>query len=102
MTRGLHIIWVKVKISGNRHFNLNLPISLYAFEELLDCLMNLLQFGFFLKPKQQLPNDSSLSVHTIQSLLRSLSDFMHSLVGYESYDLVNIEVDNVKVSIKIR
>lgn len=95
-------MWVKVHISGGKPFYLNLPISLYAFEELLDCVMDLLGVACFFTPNQQLTNSSSISVHTIKSLIKALINLMNSLVGCESYDLVNVEVENVKVSIKIR
>lgn len=102
MTKNLHILWVKVYISGSKHFYLNLPISLYAFEELLDCLMDLLHVACFFSPKQQLTSSSSISVHTVKSLVKALINLMDSLVGSESYDLVNVEVENVKVSVKVR
>jgi hypothetical protein len=94
-------MWVKVYISGGKHFYLNLPVSLYAFEELLDCAMDLLDVASFFTPKQQVTNSSSISVHTVKALTKSLSDLMNSLVGSEPYELVNVEVENVKVSVKI-
>lgn len=102
MTKGLRILWVKVHISGCKHFYLNLPISLYAFEELLDCVTDLLEVACFFTPKRRVTNSSSISVHTLRSLLKALIKLMDSLVGSESYDLVNVEVENVKVSVKIR
>ncbi len=101
MTKRLPILWVKVQLSGSKHFYLNLPISLYAFEELLDSVMDLLDVASFFTPKNQLKNSSSISVHTVKSLMKSLISLMDSLVGGESYDLVRVEVENVKVSIKI-
>lgn len=95
-------MWVKVHISGGKHFYLNLPISLYAFEELLDWLMDLLNVACFFAPKKQLTNVSSISVHTVKSLTKALINLMDSLVGSEPYDLVNIKIENVEVSIKIR
>lgn len=102
MTKGLRILWIKVHISGGRHFYLNLPISFYVFEELLDCAMDLLDVACFFTPKQQLLGSSSLSVHTVSSLMKALSKLMDSLVGSEPYELINVEVENVKVSVKIR
>lgn len=102
MTKGLRILWVKVHISEGKHFYLNLPISLYAFEELLDCVMDLLDVACFFTPKQQLTNSSSISVHTVKSLMKALINLMDSLAGSEPYDLVKVEVDHVKVSVKIR
>lgn len=101
MTRRLPILWIKVQLSGDKHFYLNLPLSLYAFEELLDGVMDLLDVASFLTPKNQLKNSSSISVYTVKSMMKSLISLIDSLVGSESYDLVWVEVENVKVSIKI-
>jgi hypothetical protein len=90
-----------VQLSGSKHFYLNLPLSLYAFEELLDGAMDLLDVASFFTSKNQLKSSSSISVYTVKSLLKSLISLIDSLVGSESYDLVRVEVENVKVSIKI-
>ncbi len=102
MTKVLRILWVKVNISGGKHFYLNLPISLYAFGELLDCVMDLFNVVCFFVPKQQLSNSSSFPVHTLRSLMKGLINLMDSLVCSESYELVNVDVENVKVSVKVR
>lgn len=102
MTKGLRILWVKVQISGGKHFYLNLPISFYALEELLDCVMDLLNVTCFFTPKRQLINSSSFSVHTVKPLMKALINLMDSLAGSESYELVNVEVEHVKVSVRIR
>ncbi len=102
MTKGFRILWVKVHVNKDKHFYLNLPISLYAFEELLDCVMDLLDLACFFTPKKQIINSSSVSVHTVKDLMKALIKLLDSLVDTEPYDLVNVEVNNVKVSIKIR
>lgn len=101
LIRRLRILWVKVQVGGDKHIYLNIPVSLYAFEELLGCVMDLLDVVCFFAPKLLLTS-SSISVHTVKSLLKALFDLMASLVGNESYDLVNVEVENVKVSVKIQ
>jgi hypothetical protein len=95
-------MWVKVHISGGKHFYLHLPISYYAFEELFDCVMDLLSVACFFTPKRQLTDSSSVSICTMKSLMEVLINLMDSLFGSESCDLVNVEVENVKVSVKIR
>lgn len=102
MTKRLRILWVKVQISGGKHFYLNLPISLYAFEELLDCVIDLLNVACFFTPKQPLTSSSTVSVHTVKSLMKELINLMDLLAVSEPYDLVNAEIRNVKVSVKIR
>ncbi|MGC6173108.1 hypothetical protein [Lacrimispora sp. 38-1] len=102
LTKVLRILWVKVNISGDKHFYLNLPISLYAFGELLDCVTDLFDVVCFFVPRQQLTSSSSFPVHTLRSLMKGLTNLMDSLVCSESYELVNVDVENVKVSVKIR
>ncbi|MHC1723868.1 MAG: hypothetical protein AB9836_11780 [Aminipila sp.] len=101
LTKGFRILWIKVHISGGKHFSLNLPISLYAFQELLDCVMDLLDVACFFVPKQQMTKSSSMSVYMVKSLMKLLMNLIDSLVDNESYDLVDVEVENIKVSIKV-
>lgn len=96
----LRVLWIKVHIREGKRFYLNIPLAFYAFEELLDCIMDLLNVADFLIPKKQ--NNLPLSVHTIKSLIKELIHLMDSLVDSEPYDFVNVEVENVKVSLKIR
>lgn len=100
LTNRIRILWVKVHIRGGKNFYINLPISLYAFKELLDCIMDLVDVACFLTPAKQLAA-SSLSIGTISSLMKSFIKLADLLVGGESYDLLDVEADNVKVSIKI-
>jgi len=101
LNRGFRIVWVKVHIN-NKSFHLNLPISFYAFEELLDCFMDLLNFVCFFEPHNYKPAYSALSMHTIRELLYALIKLFDSITFTEPYDLVDVEVENVKVSIRIR
>lgn len=102
LTKGLRILWVKVHISGGRQFYLNLPLSLYAFHELLDCVMDLLAVACFFRPKRQLSNSQPISVHTVKLLMKELINLMDSLAGSEPYDLVSAQTNNVKVTVKIK
>lgn len=102
MTRGFRILWIKVNVTNGKHFYLNLPISLYVFEELLDCAMDLLNLICFFVPKGQSVASSQVSVHTVRDMFRTILKLLNSLVGSEAYDLVEVEARNVKVSVKIR
>jgi hypothetical protein len=81
---------------------MNLPISLYAFEELTECIMDLLTFACFFVPKGLRPSPYSLSVHEAKEVMQSILRMFESLTFDEAYDLVEVEAQNVKVSIKIR
>lgn len=98
--KGFRILWVKVHID-DKHIRINLPISLYAFEELLDCIMDLLELACFFAPNRPV-GSSSVSVHTVKSLAYEIIRLLNSLSDQEPYDLVDVAVNNVKVSIKIR
>lgn len=100
--RNFRILWVKIHVTENKHFYMNLPISLYAFEELAECVMDLLTLACFLVPKRISSYSSSVSVHTVKEVMQAILRVFESLTFDEPYDLVEVEAKNVKVSIKIR
>lgn len=101
-TRGFRVLWVKVNVNKEKHIYLNLPISLYAFEELMDCIMDFLNLACFFVPKNQHESFSHTTVHTIRELMRALITLLNSLTGSEPYDLVEVEAKGVSVSVRIR
>ncbi len=102
LNRNLRIIWVKIHVTENNRFYMNLPISLYAFEEISECVMDLLALTCFFAPKEYGTSFHSVSVHTLREVLHSVIKMFESLTFDEPYDLVEVEAQNVKVSIKIR
>lgn len=100
--RNFRILWVKIHITENKHFFMNLPISLYAFEELTECAMDLLTLACFFVPKSTYVRSSSVSVHAVREVMQAVIKMFDSLTFDEQYDLVEVEAQNVKVSIKIR
>lgn len=100
-TRGFRILWVKVDIRESTRFYLNLPISLYSFEELIDCVMDLLELACFFIPKHS-SEASSVSIHSIKDTAYSIIRLLDSLTDYEPYDLVDVTAGNVKVSVRVR
>jgi hypothetical protein len=102
LNRGFRILWVKVQLSDTRFFHINLPISLFAFQELLDCIMDILAFLCIFEPSNHKPVNSFLSMHTMRDLTNALIQFFDSLVGTEPYDLVEVEAEKVKISVRIR
>ncbi len=81
---------------------MNLPISLYAFEELADCVMDLLALACFFVPKSTKLSSHSVSVHDAREVMQAVLRMFDSLTFDDPYDLVEVETHNVKVSIKIR
>ncbi|MDF2802533.1 MAG: hypothetical protein K0S61_2436 [Anaerocolumna sp.] len=102
LNRGIRVLWVKVHIEENKHFHLTLPISLYAFEELLDCVVDLLNVACFFTPKYHQLHHSSVSVHAVRELVIGTIKLLDTLSGTEPYDLVEVEADKVRVSVNIR
>ncbi len=96
LIKRLPILWIKIHVSKPKRIYLNIPLSLYALEELLDCTMDLLSVASFLIPKQQQKN-SSMSIDTIKALMKELIYLMDSMKGIEPYDFVNVEANNVEV-----
>ncbi len=100
--KNFRILWIKIHVTENKHFYMNLPISLYAFEELTECVMDLLTLACFFVPKGFSPSPHSVSIHAVKELMVSILRVFKSLTFDEAYDLVEVEAQNVKVSIKIR
>ncbi len=100
--KNFRVLWVKIHVTENKHFYMNLPISLYAFTELSECVMELLTLVCFLVPRGISPSPYSVSVHAVKDVMQSVLKIFESLTFDEAYDLVEVEAENVKVSIKIR
>jgi hypothetical protein len=101
--RGFRIIWVKVHITGSRYFYINLPVSLSVFEELMDCLADLLALACLFIPKNP-PSQmrGMLPARAAKDLIESTNMLLRTVTDQEPYDLVEVNVENVTVAIKIR
>lgn len=101
--RGFRIIWVKIHLTGAKHFYLNLPVSLYALEELLQCAADLTELACLFIPKK-LPSysGSPSPVRAANELLEASDLLLRSLTAQGSYELVEVNTEHVSVSIKIR
>jgi hypothetical protein len=64
--------------------------------------MDLLDFACFFEPPNYKPTYSALSMHSIRELLKVLIKLFNSITFTEPYDLVEVEVENVRVSVRIR
>ena len=98
----MRILWVKIHITENRHFYMNLPISLYALAELTECVMDLLTLACFFTPKDWRPSPYSVTTYEFKEIMQDIIKIFESLTFDEAYDLVEVESQNVKVSIKVR
>jgi hypothetical protein len=103
LIKNFHSIWINIKIDSHKHFRLFLPISIYTFQELLDCVMDLLSLANLFVPREHKAyKHQAISLYTINELVLLLTNLLASITDYGPYDLVNVSCENVNVSIKIR
>ncbi len=101
--RGFGILWIKIHTTGERHFYFNFPVCLNVFQELFDCVLDLMEFACLFLPKN--PPDNShftISALSVKELIQATDQLFRSLTDCEPYDLVEVNAKNVTVSIKIR
>lgn len=98
--RGFRILWIKVHTP---HFFISFPVCLFAFQELFDCLLDIMEFACLFMPKNP-PAHSSFVVtaQSVKELIVATDKLFRSLTDCEPYDLVEVNANNVTVSIKIR
>lgn len=107
------ILWFKLQMEENPHLNLSFPVSLYVFQELLECILDILNFASFFIPNRpvlssltssstSLMPSSSFSFHTLKELVQMIMSLFDSLTVGEPYDLVDVTADKIKISIKIK
>jgi hypothetical protein len=103
LTKKFHFIWLKLRVEGNHHFHISFPIPLYIFQELLDCILDLLEFAYFFAPKKTSGlTSSSISIYSIKALVEMIMCLLDSLTEDEPFDFVDVTADKVKLSLKIR
>ena len=98
-----HLLWIKLRIENRRIISIPFPIPLYIFQELLDCILDLLTVACFLVPKGPDPNSySRITLYSVKDLVVLVMKLLDSLTGDEPYDLADVTTDKVQVLIKIR
>ena len=98
---GLRIILLRVQTDNGKKFRLFFPISLNVFRELIDSVVDLTSLACVFSPKSP-KQGSHMSVRAVRELLLMLIMLLGTITEGGPYDLVNVDADNVKVSIKIR
>ncbi len=98
---GLRIIWIKVHTENGKKFRLNFPVSLNIFRELLDSFQDLITVISLFVPKSFAPKNS-IPVHAVKDIVMMVIELLGSITDDGPYDLVDVEADSVRVSIKIR
>lgn len=94
-------MWVKIRVDG--HIRFSFPIPFYIFQELLDCLLDLLAFVSLFTPKNASSFKSpAFSINALNELVLMLLKLFDSFTEGEPYDLVEVASDKVLISIRIR
>lgn len=97
------LVWFKLQRDENPHFYLSFPISLYVFQELLDSILDLLEFvSIFVPNRPNLNSSASVYVYATKELIQMTMGLFDSLIEGEPYDLVDVTADKIKISIRIR
>ena len=101
--RGFRILWIKIHTTGERHFYINFPVCLYVFQELFDCLLDIMEFACLFLPKHPSTQfQHAISAKAVEEMIYSIDQLFSSITACEPYDLVEVNTKNVTVSIKIR
>lgn len=98
--KGFGFLWIKVHTT---HLSISFPVCLYVFRELLDCILDIMEFACIFIPKTppaRMPY--AISARAVKELIHATDKLFRSLTDGEPYDLIEVNVQNVTVSIKIR
>ncbi len=101
LNSGFRIIWFKLHTQSGKKFRLTIPISPNVLRELMDSLHDLVTVVCFFVPKNPLTG-SSMSAHGAKDLFRMIIGIIGTITDDGPYELIDIDADDVKVSIKIR
>ncbi|PKM72540.1 MAG: hypothetical protein CVU91_09135 [Firmicutes bacterium HGW-Firmicutes-16] len=99
--RGFRIVWFNLHTENGKKFRLSFPISLNVFRELMDSFQDLITVICLFVPKS-FASKNSISIHAVKEIAVMVIELLGSITDDGPYDLVDVEADNVKVSIKIR
>ncbi|MDF2540552.1 MAG: hypothetical protein K0S47_270 [Herbinix sp.] len=103
--KGFRILWIKLQFEHRRFCTIPFPIPLFIFQEILDCVLDLITIACFFLPGRKgnyRISSSPYSVATLRELIGMTMQLLDSLTEGEPYDLVDVTADKVRVSIRIR
>jgi hypothetical protein len=101
LNKSFRLIWIKLQMENNIHFNLPFPIPIYIFQELLDCILDLLSLACLFAPNAPKQN-TSYSIYVLKEMVQMVIKLFDSMTEGEPYDLVDVTAGQIRVSIKIR
>lgn len=100
--KGFRCLWIKLQIENKRFLSIPVPVPLYIFQELLDCTLDLLTIAGLFVPKTPNQNSSQITLFTVKELVILVMKMLDSITEGETYDLVDVTTEEVKILIKIR
>ena len=101
--KGFRCLWLRLQLESRKDIAIPIPLPLSVFQELLDCLLDLLTIACFFTPKlSSFKTSSHITVYSMKALVLMIMKLLDSLTEGEPYDLVDVTTDKVKVLIKIR
>jgi hypothetical protein len=104
------VFWISIRIQEEKNFSLSLPISLFVIDELLDCIQDLLSIAVWFMPDKKLKLSDNKNINlpaqsfspaAVSEMLKGTRVLLKSLKTSETYDLVDVTTDNVRVLIKM-
>ncbi len=107
LNRRSQILWIKICLHEKKPLYLSFPIPLYIFQELLDSILDLLEFACLFIPRRQygsssLPAPAETTVYQLKTVIAATMQLFAALPEGEPYDLVEVKTNNADVSIKLR
>ncbi len=100
LIKNFRILWIRIKTTEKGRFRLTLPISLFAFEELIDCVHDLLTFLCLFSPKYK--SGKPRPIHSAKEVVAMTSDIISIIADEEPYDIVDVTTETTSVSVSIR
>ncbi len=104
------VFWISIRIREEKKFSLSLPLSLFVIDELLDCIQDLLSIAVLFMPDKKIKLSDNKNINlpaqsfspaAVSEMLKGTRILLKSLKTNESYDLVDVTADNVRVLIKM-
>lgn len=101
--KSCRFLWFRLQFEERSFIRIPFPISLYVFQELLDCFADLLTAASFLIPKaSDYSSASRITINSLKELIIMVIRLLDSLTEDESYNLIDVTTGRIKVLIKIR
>lgn len=101
--KSFRLLWFKLRPNNKKHFAFNFPVPLYVFQELFDCITDLLSLACIFSNKNSCRGASSqLTLYTVRDIIIMTMRLLDSLTDEAPYYLADITTDKAGISISIK